>query len=420
MVNVNLTNSQTYNKFFELISDLFDQARYGHSCPELPDSHWIQMGVNRSILEHTTGRGYLQRYSPFFKKTPSVSLFFAALKSPRRLNHCKDLNQLLCSKVRRTLPDALAKFDELKKFDVYAGDGHWHGAAVHDPFKDGRKWAVGHFYTLDLRSHSLSHMETADEVERKHEHDMRALKRQNLEELRQKAPKGRKVLYAWDSACIDFKQWDEWKRGGVYFLTRAKENMAFEIQKVLPVDYSNPINNGVLSDKLILSSAGTTLRLIRCEDPATGKIHTFLTNERTLPAGLLAQIYRMRWDVEKVFDEFKNSLNEQKAWATSENAKTMQANFLCLTHNLMLIMEDHMEKTFDVINTAENQRREERLTEMKKTAAKAGRKVSSMYNYVKRFTKRSVKFIRALSAFFFINAPLGQTAAYLSDLYAKL
>ncbi len=128
----------------------------------------------------------------------------------------------------------------------------------------------------------------------------------------------------------------------------------------------------------------------------------------------------MRWDVEKVFDEFKNSLNEQKAWATSENAKTMQANFLCLTHNLMLFMEDHMEKTFDVINTAENQRREERLTEMKKTAAKAGRKVSSMYNYVKRFTKRSVKFIRALSAFFFINAPLSQTATYLSDLYAKL
>jgi hypothetical protein len=420
MVNGNLTNSQTYNKFFQPVSDLLDQARYGHSCPELPDSHWIQMGVSRSILEPTTGRGYLQRYSPFFKESPSVSLFFAALKSPRRLNHCKDLNEILCSKVRRTLPDPLAKFDELEKFDVYAGDGHWHGAAAHDSFKDGRKWSVGHFYILDLRSHSLSHMETADEVERKHEHDMRALKRQKLEQLRQKAPKGRKVLYAWDSACIDFKQWDEWKRGGVYFLTRAKENMAFEIQKVLPVDYGNPINNGVLSDKLILSSAGTTLRLIRCEDPATGKIHTFLTNQRTVSAGLLAQIYRMRWDVEKVFDEFKNSLNEQKAWATSENAKTMQANFLCLTHNLMLLMEDHMEKTFDVINTAENQRREERLTEMKKTAAKAGRKVSSMYNYVRRFTKRSVKFIRALSAFFFIDAPLGQTAAYLSDLYAKL
>ena len=124
--------------------------------------------------------------------------------------------------------------------------------------------------------------------------------------------------------------------------------------------------------------------------------------------------------VETVFDEFKNSLNEQKAWATSENAKTMQANFLCLSHNLMLLMENHMEETFDVINTAENQRREERLIEMKKTAAKAGRKVSSMYDYVKRFTKRSVKFIRVLSAFFFIDAPLSHTAAYLSDLYAKL
>ncbi len=420
MVNANLTNSPTYDKFFEPVFSLQNQCRYGHNCPELSDSRWVQIGVCRSMFDPTTGRGFLQHYTPFFKELPSTSHFFETLKSPRRLRFCKELNELLCRKMRNTLPDPLAEFEELKKFDVYAGDGHWHGAAAHDARKEGRKWAVGHFYTLNLRSHGMSHLETADEVERKHEHDMRALKRQKLETLRQGAPKGHKALYVWDSACIDFKQWELWKRGGVYFLTRAKENMDFDIEKDLPVDRRKPINRGVLSDQLVRCSGGLTLRLILCKDPVTETIHILLTNERSLPPGLLAQIYRIRWDVEKVFDQFKNSLNEQKAWASSMTAKAMQANFLCLTHNLMLLFEHEMKQTFDVSNTAEIQRREKRLNEMKKAAGKAGRKVSSMYDCVKRLTKRSLKFIRCLRAYFFINAPLGETAAYLRTLYASL
>ena len=123
---------------------------------------------------------------------------------------------------------AVKPFEALKKFDIYAGDGHWHRSASHDQRKDGKKWAVGHFYSLDLPSHAMGHLEMADEIHRNHEHDMRALKRQSLEALRQNAPKGRKVLYTWDSASIDFEQWEQWKRGGVYFLSRAKENMSLK------------------------------------------------------------------------------------------------------------------------------------------------------------------------------------------------
>ena len=41
----------------------------------------------------------------------------------------------------------------------------------------------------------------------------------------------------------------------------------------------------------------------------------------TLPPGLLAFIYKKRWDIEKVFDQFKNKLMENKAWEKSGNAK---------------------------------------------------------------------------------------------------
>ena len=61
----------------------------------------------------------------------------------------------------------------------------------------------------------------ADQIERKKEHDMRALKAMSLEALRQGVPAGCKVLYVWDRAGIDFRQWPHWKHtGGLYFVSR--------------------------------------------------------------------------------------------------------------------------------------------------------------------------------------------------------
>ena len=40
----------------------------------------------------------------------------------------------------------------------------------------------------------------------------------------QDAPKGTKVLYAWDRAGIDFLQWHHWKQWGVYFISLQKAN----------------------------------------------------------------------------------------------------------------------------------------------------------------------------------------------------
>ena len=65
------------------------------------------------------------------------------------------------------------------------------------------------------------------------------------------------------------------------------------------------------------------MRRIAYRDPATQEYDEFITSEMTLAPGLIAQFYRMRWDIEKVYDEVKNRLHEQKAWASSATAKTM-------------------------------------------------------------------------------------------------
>ena len=67
------------------------------------------------------------------------------------------------------------------------------------------KYPTQHFYSVDLRSHALRHLTLTDTSRtRKREHDTRALKRLEIETLRQSAPKGRKVIYVWDRAGIDF------------------------------------------------------------------------------------------------------------------------------------------------------------------------------------------------------------------------
>jgi hypothetical protein len=67
---------------------------------------------------------------------------------------------------------------------------------VHDPAIKGKRRAVGHFYTLNLRTHGLTHLTTADLQggRKKAEHDMHALKRMSTDQLCQGAKKGRQVL----------------------------------------------------------------------------------------------------------------------------------------------------------------------------------------------------------------------------------
>jgi hypothetical protein len=46
--------------------------------------------------------------------------------------------------------------------------------------------------------------------------------------------------------------------------------------------------------------------------PCDSKVYVYLTSEMTLEPGLLVLLYKTRWEIEKVFDETKTKLQEQK------------------------------------------------------------------------------------------------------------
>jgi Transposase DDE domain len=111
---------------------------------------------------------------------------------------------------------------------------------------------------------------------------------------------------------------------------------------------------------------------------------------------VLAELYRRRWEIEKVFDELKNKLSAQKAWATGLVAKESQGQLVAITHNLMQLYQGRLEQEHGVEDTAEEQRRKKRIEELQRVAANLGRAVSSLLLDVRKATQRSVKFVRWL------------------------
>ena len=77
------------------------------------------------------------------------------------------------------------------------------------------------------------------------------------------------------------------------------------------------MNRGVIADELIGTRVGVTLRRVNYQDPESGTVYIYLTTlPVSVPPGLVALLYKSRWNVEKVFDEFKNKLGETKSWAS--------------------------------------------------------------------------------------------------------
>jgi IS4 transposase len=66
------------------------------------------------------------------------------------------------------------------------------------------------------------------------------------------------------------------------------------------------------------------LRRIKYYDAEHDQYYVFLTNNFSLPAVIMAELYRYRWRVELFFKWIKQHLKVQSFWGYSENAVKTQ------------------------------------------------------------------------------------------------
>ncbi len=321
------------------------------------------------------------------------------------------------------LADPFAQFPQLVGFDIYAADGHYQHAAAFDPKPNksgGKTAATGHFFRLDLRSHHLGYLALGEPDDgKKKAHDITILKRSTTEALRNGAPTGRKILYAWDKACIDYHLWSKLKNNsGIYFITQEKSNSAAEQCSIELLDFDDPRNEGIQTDHHVGTSNGVMLRRIVYTDPRDGTTYSYLTNELTLPAYQLVMIYKHRWDIEKVFHQLKSKMEERKSWASSPHAKRNHGIFECIAHNLALLAEEEV-KAMGLIDQVEVKKSTIREKTRSNKLGKALVTGKNFINYtIQRATQRTVRFIRWLRAHIYQQAPLDQAITRLRQVWA--
>jgi len=249
--------------FFQPLGGLAAASRHTRSCPEFPDADFLQLGVQRVLELSASGRAFLQEQGVRFEKTPGHSNYFAALHSSRRRDVLCDVHQALLTPARAPLHGRLAGIPELAGYEIFATDGHWHQAATHDARHDGKKMAVGHFYSLNLRTHLLAHLAHLAAGQGLHEHDLTALKRITPRGLRQGVPQGTRVLLIHDKAVIDFDYWKRCRHEcAVYLLSRVKENMVYAWTSSRLWNRADPRNHGVTADRRVTTREGHALRIV--------------------------------------------------------------------------------------------------------------------------------------------------------------
>jgi len=154
------------------------------------------------------------------------------------------------------------------------------------------------------------------------------------------------AFYLMDRAYLDFARLHRIHRSGAFFVTRAKKNFRFRRR------YSHPIRKreGVRFDQTIAltgfySRQGypDTLRRIGFLDSATGKKLVFLTNNFTVPALTIAQLYKCRWSVELFFKWIKQHLRIKAFYGTSENAVKTQIWIAIAVYVLVAIIRKELQ-----------------------------------------------------------------------------
>ena len=153
------------------------------------------------------------------------------------------------------------------------------------------------------------------------------------------------AYYVLDRGYLDFARLYRFQQAAAFFVTRAKANLQFARRYSHPVDKTT----GIRCDQTIVLAGPKTatlyplpLRRIRYIDPDTHKRLVFLTNDVTLPALTIAQLYKARWQVELFFKWIKQHLRIKAFYGTSANAVKTQVWIAVSIYVLVAILKKRL------------------------------------------------------------------------------
>lgn len=153
------------------------------------------------------------------------------------------------------------------------------------------------------------------------------------------------AFYVMDRAYIDFERLFLFSEAGSFFVTRAKSNLKVQRRYSHPVDKTT----GLICDQTVVLTVfysrkgfDSPLRRIKFKDPLSAKSLVFLTNNFTLPALTITQLYRCRWQIELFFKWIKQHLRIKAFFGTTENTVKSQIWIAVSVYVLVAIVKKRL------------------------------------------------------------------------------
>ena len=164
-------------------------------------------------------------------------------------------------------------------------------------------------------------------------------------QIMDKIPVEANSYYLMDKGYVKFGSlYRHFHLNNAFFVTRAKENMLYEVIDSREVDQSA----GLFSDETIKLTGPLTsqkypdsLRLVVYEDFGTNTVYRFLSNNFKLEALTIAELYRERWQIELFFKWIKQHLHIKTFYGTTQNAVYTQIWIAICDYLLLIIAKKH-------------------------------------------------------------------------------
>ncbi|MFW0718856.1 IS4 family transposase, partial [Pedobacter sp. N23S346] len=151
--------------------------------------------------------------------------------------------------------------------------------------------------------------------------DMNFLKEINLEA-------GSFIVF--DKGYVDYSEYQRMDNNGVFFVTRQRKGASYLETGSNPVSKEDS-NAGIIADRLIVIGNKTHRKQVKLKtrqvtffDQEKGRTFEFLTNNFTLSALQVADLYKKRWQIEILFKRVKQNFPLKYFLGDNENAIKIQ------------------------------------------------------------------------------------------------
>lgn len=185
---------------------------------------------------------------------------------------------------------------------------------------------------------------------------------------------------------------DQWQQDKCHFVCRIKKSTHKDILEELPVQEESHVffDAKVLLGTPNVNQTKEPVRLVGYV--IEGKQYWVATDRYDLTAEQVAQVYKLRWDVESFFAWWKRHLNVYHLFARSENGLMVQILSGLITYLLLAIYchEQHNETvSIRRVRGLRNQIRNEALQQVAKQAARRQRRLKPKPKKHRKRLKRS-------------------------------